>query len=437
MIPVRTCLAVVLAGAAIAPPASANTLELLGFGARSAAMGNTGEAAADDYFATFSNPANLALAKQVHGGLGFDFLRHTFAIDQAGGSDRYPARLPQDNELIHVGMSTPLGGWLQDRAALGIAFHLPLTGPTRLDALDYRTPQLVLWDTLPDRLQLVLGAGVRPLDWLAFGASVQVLTALTGVADIDVSVLDHRITKKSLDVALATEAFPIAGATVTPNADWRIALVWRAASHVRYDLPLDVHLDDIGNLRFAIQGVGLWVPESWTLGAAWNRDPWSATAALAWQRWGVLPQLAPNMTLDADDADLLPPGTPPDAILHVRNRPAAMGARDIVVPRAGGEFRFGRWALRAGVQHRPTFLPRADGIANYLDAPATTVSFGGRARFADPLAVQSKPLDLDLTVSWTQLNRRTVWKLDPDDPVRGTSVAGGSLHVAVGVHHDF
>ncbi|MSP90592.1 MAG: hypothetical protein EXR79_02115 [Myxococcales bacterium] len=418
--------------------ARASTWEFNGFGPRAAGLGNASEAASDDYFATYANPANLALARHVHGGFGFDVLRHAFAIEQRGGRSRHPPRLPQDNQLVHVGLSTPLGGWLDERAGLGLAFQLPLAGPTRLDALDYRTPHLTLYDSLPDRLELAIGLGVRPHPALALGVSVQMLTALVGQASIDLSILDHRITRKAMDVALTTQVFPIAGATWLPLDPLRVSLVWRAESLIRYGLPLDVWLEEVGRLRFRIGGVGLYLPEVWALAAAWRTSGgWMATAGVAWQRWSGMPPLAPTVDLDLDDREIVRRGVPADSVLFVRNHPIEMGARDVWVPRAGVEWQGRVLAARGGVQHRPTPLPRADGIGNYLDAPATTVSLGVGARFADPLAVHDQPLSLDLTLAWTQLARRTVEKRDPADPVGGTSVAGGSLHAAVGIHHDF
>ena len=224
-----TALAAVLAAglAAVAAPAGATTLEQWGFGPRALALGNAAEAATDDYYALHANPANLALASHIHLGLGTDLVANRFSVERLGGEDRWPTRLPKDNYLIHVGISTPLPGWLEGKAAMGVAFHIPLGGPTRLDSLDHRIPQLPLYDTLGDRLALLLGAAVRPAPWLALGASAQVLTSLSGGAEVGLSLLDKRVTYKTLQVELATEVFPILAATWLPSDDVRVALVWR------------------------------------------------------------------------------------------------------------------------------------------------------------------------------------------------------------------
>ena len=105
-------------------------------------------------------------------------------------------------------------------------------------------------------------------------------------------------------------------------------------------------------------------------------------------------------------------------------------------PRAGVEWRAAeQLVLRAGVQFRPTFLPRADGPANYLDAPAWTTALGIGLQTADPTQVHSKPLQVDATLAYTVLQTRTVYKTA--DPSSGTSLSGGAWHVALSLHHDF
>lgn len=421
-----------------APEALATTMELYGFGPRAVAMGNSAEAATEDYYALHANPANLVLADHIHLGMGTDAVWNRFAIDRQGGQERWPTRLPQDNYLMHVGISSPLPGWLERKAAMGVAFHIPLGGPTRLDSLDHRMPQLPLYDTLGDRLALLVGVAVRPAPWLALGVSGQVLTALSGRADVGLSLLDQRVTYKALQIELATEVFPVVAATWLPTEALRVALVWRKSSHVKYALPLAVDVEQVGRLDFAVAGIGLWLPDSWTLASSWQGQRWLWTAALCVQRWSELPPLAPDVTLRLDDSQLVQPGNPPHEVLYAHNQPVAMGAKDIAIPRVGAEFRVDdRWTVRTGGQYRPTPLPKADGEANYLDAPALTWALGLGASFGDPLQVMRKPLQLDISVAWTSLLRRTVTKLDPQDPVGGTSVYGDSWHLTAAIHHDF
>lgn len=435
MVHLRAIAAILLLAAA---PAGATTLDMYGFGARSVAMGNASEAAADDYFAAFANPANLALAQHIHLGYGTDLVFNQFAIERQGGQEQWPTRLPQNNYLAHVGISTPLPGWLQDKAALGVAVHVPVGGPTRLDSLDHRIPQLPLYDTLGDRLALVLSVAVRPQPWLALGVGTQVLTALSGRADIGLSVLDQRVTYKALQVDLATVLVPMVGVTVLPKPNVRVAAVWRAQSAVRYELPLLVNVENVGTLDFAVKGVGLWLPESLALASSWQGGPWLATAGVAWQRWSQMPPLAPEVLARIDDSQLVQPGSKTVELLYAHNQPLQMGAKDVLLPKVGVEYTLSeRWVARGGANYRPTPLPKADGEANYLDAAALTLAVGAGAQIGDPLEFTKKPLQVDVALGVTALTRRTVSKRDPDNPVGATSVSGQVWHVAIGIHHDF
>jgi len=434
----RACALLLAALCCASGAASATTMELYGFGPRATALGNTSEAISDDYVAVYANPANLALADHIHFGLGTDMVWNRFVVDREKGQDRYPSRLPADNYLAHVGISSPLGGWIKNRAALAVAIHLPMGGPTRLDALDYRTPQVTLYDTLGDRLALVFGLGVRPLQWLSIGASAQLLTTLQGKADVDLSILDHRVTRKQMDVELLTKIFPIFGVTVTPEPNMRFSLVYRAKSEVRYGIPLAAQVEDLGLLHFAIAGVGLFLPDTFALAASYKRGALLGTAGVAWALWSQTPPLAPQVQLSLDDRALVQKNGTPDEILFLNNKPMPLGARDILIPRAGIEWLASEMlVLRGGVQYRPTPLPRADGVATYLDAPATTLTLGAGIRLADPLAVSKQPLQIDAGMGWTVLSQRSVEKLDASDPVGATSLHGGNLHLTLAIHHDF
>lgn len=413
-------------------------MELYGFGPRATALAGTAEAVADDYAAVYANPANLALTTSLHAGFGADLVWNRFAIDRVKGEAAYPSRIPTDNYLGHIGVSSPLPGFLRKHGGLALALHLPLVGSTRLDSHDWRTPQLPLYDTLGDRLAVVFGVGVRVVRWLSLGISAQLLTTLSGSADIDVSFLDHRITRKQLDVTLETKLFPIIGLTLLPADGLRIGLCWRAQSEVRYGLPLNVTLEDVGRLQFAIEGVGLYMPETWAGAVSLQRGAFTWTGGAAFARWSTLPPLAPKVRVVLDDRELTADKGTPNEVLYVVNRPMAMGAVDIMQPRAGVEWRQGQALVwRAGVQYRPTPLPRADGPAAYLDAPATTAALGLGLQLADPGPAARRPLQVDFALGTTILSQRTVLKRDPEDPIGATSVHGFNLHLAVALHHDF
>lgn len=429
-----TALVVTLAAAG----ASASTLELYGFGARSIGLAGTSEAVTEDYFATYSNPANLALGKRVHFGLGGHLVGNRFSVDRLAGQDRYPTVLPADLLTGHLGVSAPLGGWLANRLAIGIAMHIPLGSPTQITSRDYRTPQVVLYDSIGDRLVVAFGVGARVLDWLSIGVSAQLLASLEGSANLHLSALEQRFTSKELDIDLLSRLYPIVGLTLHPGDDFRLSLVWRAEAKVDYRLPLEVFVEELGTLDFTIAGVGLYSPDSFVAASSWRFGERALlTVAATWARWSALPPLAPELNIDMA-GEQLGEGGEQLRLLHVRSTQIAMGAKDIVVPRLGFELQQAPWwRWRAGLRYRPTPFPKADGSANYLDAAATTIACGGTLSLHDEQEIDRRPLQVDIALGWTRLSRRTVDKRDPADPVRGTSLYGGSWRLALTLHHDF
>src|SRR5690242_3850161 len=87
-----------------------------------------------------------------------------------------------------------------------------------------------------------------------------------------------------------------------------------------------------------------------------------------------------------------------------------MGFSDIVVPRAGAEWRpLERLALRLGYLLRPTPVPDQTGRTNFLDSMAHLVSLGGGWSFDDPLKM-ARALTVDAAAQLTILQDRAVVK---------------------------
>ncbi len=144
--------------------------------------------------------------------------------------------------------------------------------------------------------------------------------------------------------------------------------------------------------------------------------------------------MAPRIDLELNDSLL----ATDESLIVVRNRPIEMGAKDILVPRAGLQWRPRDFlALRLGVRYRPTPLPKADGSANYLDSPATTIAGGVGLVLLDDVHSDRSPLSIDIALAWTGIQRRSVHKIDPSDPVVATSVHGYNIRFAATLHHDF
>lgn len=416
----------------------ASTLHLYGAGARGIGLAGTQEAIASDYLATWTNPANLGMAERIHFGLGATAVFDSFSIGRVAGTERWPSRLPGDLVVGHLGVSSPIGGIFNDRLGIGIHLHIPMSGPTTIGSRDHRLPQVAIYDSISNRLVIAMGAGARVLDWLSVGASFQLLATLEGDADFSLSVLDRRFTRRALHIDLFSALSPIVGLTLHPKGGFRLAVVFRGAAQVRYDLPVRVAVEQIGVLAFRVRGVGLYTPDQLVLAASQQLGKrWLVTAAATWARWSQLPPMAPRVDLDMADSEVGEDGERAQLIV-VRNVPVAMAAADIIEPRVACEFAvLDTLTLRAGLRYRPTALPKADGDANYLDAPAFTIATGLSWTLHDDEIPGRSPLTFDFGFGWTQLAQRSVYKRDPLDPVIGTSLAGHNLRVSGTVQHQF
>ena len=415
----------------------ASSLHLYGAGARSVGLAGAHEALAENYLATWASPANLGHNKRVHVGIGAHLVRARFAIDRTAGQERYPSVLPQDAVLGHIGVSSPIGGVFRDRLGIGIHLHIPMNGPTRIAARDHLTPQVAIYDAIENRLAVNMGLGGRVTDWLSVGASFQLLAALAGQADFSLSILDRRFNRRQLHIDLFSALSPNFSVLLTPSERTRVSLVWRSEASVHFKLPVQVDVEQVGKLHFEVEGVGLFTPNQAVLAVAQRWGAWTATAAVTWAQWSRLPPMAPRIDLVIDDA-VLRSKDGDDRLIVVRNRPVAMAAKDIVSPRAAIEWQASELlTARAGVRYRPTALPKADGAANYLDAPAWTLATGLSVTLRDDKLPGRAPLRIDIGLGWTELQRRTVLKRDPADPVGATSIHGGNLRLAATLHHDF
>ena len=417
---------------------AASSAELYGFGPR--AIGLCGAVEADGVGADvgWDNPALLGRLQSVHVGIGALSLRPFHAIEQLGGAATFPAVLPSAVNLGQIAVAAPLGGLFAQRVGVGVQLHIPVDGPSRVLARDPRTPQVPLYESLADRLLIAGAVGVRPLPWLSLGLQANLLAALVGNTNFALSLLRGEIVDQAISVDLRTRVTFGLSAHVEPSERLRLGLVWRQRSEVPFSIPLRADVEELGQLHFTVAGTGLWAPETLALAGAFDLDPrWRLLASMRWERWSALPALGPRVTLSADDAALAAQaGRDPQQLLALQSQPVPMAAADTVQLRAAAEWRGRRWlTLRGGLGLRPSPLPRANGTANYLDAPGMLLGLG--ASFAQARADQ--PTDdvwaVDIGVGWTHLWRRTALKRDVGDEVGGTSLTGEELRLSIGLRH--
>lgn len=431
--------AAVVAALLFPAPLRASLLDTYGFGSRATAMGNASVAPSEDYEAVFYNPANLVARKEVHFGYGLNWVAPFLTIDRRDPDSPWESVVPEDNLVVHAGISVPFGGLFDDHVSFGAALLLPLLRLTRVESIDWHVPQFALYENVPDKLALLLGLAYEPIPEVRIGIGVQILAELQGAARVSMSLLDNKVTSRDVRLDVFGTAAPTAGVTVQPLPELRIAAAWRAALSLDYAIPARVVIEEVGNLDLEVRGVSLYTPHQVTIGASYTTPvALTVSAELGWAMWSLAPSPAVDVRLTFDDAALVGDPSEVQSIIEVQSPAVDPAARDILLPRLGLEWIPNElFAVRAGYAFRPTPLPSPVHETNYIDGPTHTSSLGASFTFADPLEHHRKPLTVGLALQWTYMEQRVVDKPDPEDPV-GDYTAGGSVfNLTVDFSHDF
>ncbi len=423
-----------LALLALALPASASVFDTYGFGARATSMANAHAAAAEDYTATYYNPAALTVHKAPHVGTGLNLVVPELHIDHEGEAEERPAdELPETNLGVNLGLLFPLGGLIQNRFALGIGLYLPTLQATRVDGVAPTTPHFHRYNALPDKLVLALAGAFELHETVSVGVGLQVLGSLSGTAQVELDLVNQRFSRKVLEVDVHADTALVAGLLVRPWSSLRLAFSFRDELSIDYHLVTDVVLEGIGSLVADVRGTSVYTPQQYTWAAAWDpRTDLTLSFDLLWARWSRAPDPTARFDVRLNGAAV---GF--DEI-EAESAPVDLGAADTLEPRLGVEWRPTEgWAVRGGYELRPTPLPAQTGRTSYLDSDAHQLCLGGGYSFPDPLAMHSAPITVDLTGQLTWLTERVSDKVDPDDPVGDLSAGGPVWHLALTFRHDF
>ncbi len=357
--------------------AEASLPDLLSLGPRSGAMAGTGVAVANDWEATYQNPAGLATSATKLS-LGFVYGGYRLRIDDNPHELSNPAGLQ-----IGASVPIPLGGILQDRIGIGLGLYLPAGVVNRVNVPFPEVPRAALLDSRTEVVSVLVGMGVR-LPWgLRLGGGVLALAALVG----DIIIRPDgtgRITTIS-EEQLTVDYAPIVGLRWSPPSDrLQLGLTFRGASRSSYLLRLHTELGDaipLGLPLISFAGIAQYDPLQLAGEAALRLSPSvQIVGQLAWKKWSDYRYPIEPATVDS------PPVPKP-------------GFHDTVVPRVALEYHAPTSAavsvmLRGGYffEWTPTPAePPGDDGKSLLDASRHVVCVGLG------LSLQGKvPLDLDV-----------------------------------------
>ncbi len=414
---------------AVAAPAFANPADVIGLGARAIAMGGAQVASVEDSTAGYYNPARLASFEDIHIDVGYQM-----AVPRVGANGEL---FPVDrSEGVAAGLAVP-GRVLGRRIAIGATLFVPDQQVTRTRTLPADRPRFLAYDNRPQRLLLAAVAAYEVFDGLQIGAGVAYMASTNGTVELqglvgfpntEISDLDLAI-----DVDVKTIRYPHAGIAWRAHPKLLLGASYRGGFRLVIDQTVKVRGDiglpenpviEDGRLDLRSVSQDLFQPMQITVGGAFQATPSLLVALdLVYQRWSVYdnPTARIELELDVKDFNDLVM-IPPPRQLEVPN------LRDIVVPRAGVEWRgepgAHRWTARGGYAFEASVAPEQKGESNFIDNHKHTLSLGGGLEWAKLGDVIQKPFSLDAFVSFTYLQPRDHHKLSPVDPIGDYTASG-------------
>ena len=373
--------------------AQASPEDVLGYGARSAAMGASGAAVGEGYEAVHANPALLALSRERRLTVGmveayFDLRAGQDGEGEGEGEgDRRLSYAPLRGGVIGATLPIPFGGVLQDRVTLGLGFFTPFDVVVRGRILYPETPQFLV----ADRLQSVAvqaGVGVDVGHGLRLGGGFAALAALTGsvVVATDTSGRVGTVVENSLVASYA----PTFGATYDLGP-WRLGGVFRGALEGRFNVVITVK--DLGQITVPplnISGLAQYDPMQAALEVARTFGDFRVAFGATWKHWSAYPgPVEATVRCPETDPETGEPFTDPcDPLV-----PEDPGYSDTLVPRIGVERAFAlrrdvTAKLRAGAFFEPSPAPAQTGASNLYDNHRLAVTLG--------YGLSVGPVDVDL-----------------------------------------
>jgi len=446
----RTRLVVAMSAIAVLgaarPLSAAGPFELTGFNPRNKSMAGAQTAIADDYTATFYNPALLATRHSLNFGaaLSVVYPNTTIALEQQLAEDSpYQPELPGFEGGAALGFDFPVGGKIGDRLAIGLGVYLPATEVARIRTLDPMVPQFYLWESGMGRLEVMPAVAVRWFDWLTTGVGIRATGGLIGPTRFQVDPVAGTESHREFDTALKYQIAPTMGIALGPLFGLRLGGVYRGALGMPIDFPSHIGVDgtDIeAEIRFG--SINIYSPHTISIGAAYtfldNRITLSVD--LQYLRWSDAPDPSVQFGIDTsgNDLDRLGIGDSLDIPAPGLERTVVPGFQDTLVPRAGLEFFPVEFlAVRCGYFYRPTPLPNQTSGSNYVDNNTHGLTSGVGLTFQDPLEAFANPITIDASAQVLILAERSARKDDASDPVGNWKAGGQIFDFAIAVTYSY
>jgi long-subunit fatty acid transport protein len=297
-----------------------------------------------------------------------------------------------------------------------VVAHIPTSTAVTVGAQDPVRPHFVFYTIDPQRTAIYVGGSLRILPSLSFGGGVSIL--VEGELNLNLSLLSSSFithyspTKYNFD--------PIFGIKCKPTKSLALAAVYRESktSTLKPELKIFVGEDQILP-TITVFNLFSYEPREVVLAGMYSfGERLVLEADVTWMDYSNYKVSAPRYEFEEEVPDWV------KTLLSMHNFPDP-DFSDIFVPRIGTEFIVSKYfTLRAGYSYQASPVPDQRSITNYADADKHVVSVGGGVHAFLPPNILEKPLHIDFVFQTQILDKRSVVKDDPEDPVGDYTIDG-------------
>ena len=470
--------ALVAAGASPAFAALSNTL---GAGAKATGYGGAFTAIADDFSATYYNPAGLAAVKHRELVSGWLFSNPSIAISGPGGGsyDEVLSGLILGNVFPFdiLGMKASFGiynFWPKHGARILKMKSSPIDfsggsqgnsgaeispgGPGVFLRFPRRKPaSIYLSSEQQQHLDFVTGLGLRINDHLYVGTGLRANIKILGDVNTDFIQTSKGggtlapTTKGASEFTGEITSKPtfgwIIGGLIDTGKGLRIGGSWkqetdstfRQSIKSRSTLPTTEELSVLIPVNGKLKLDTFWEPQEATIGLAWDLgDRWTLSADFTWQDWSRYPGNELRASFQSIQSFEVPPrqGQTGNGTIDFMPQPRVR-THDIFIPRFGIQYQIKRvWRVRAGWARIPSVVGDPKGGVGYpirdvnkniigyvtdesnlADSDKQVFSFGMGLEQDDPFNWFELPGTIDVTYQFVHVQGRGFHTLDTNNPL--------------------
>lgn len=382
-----------------------------GVGARATAMGGAFAAVADDYTATYYNPAGLGQIKGNIIGLEYMYVKPDIEVKNlvTGGDLKVYAPNGQVREDPTEGVDgngldfyTPLIGLAVNANAItdqfiklphiGLGALVALTGNFdnlwRIRCFPPDQPHFISYGDYTKHVLLMVNLGCEVIEKLFYiGGGIRV--GIQGDATLDAVDVDNSLDPDNNNVSLegglsvSGKYAPCVGLLVTPlNQKLKLGYCFRGHSQVDVspvDILANVNITVPIDIPLTGEIYASYTPDMHTLGVSYDFDKLLLACDLVYKRWSKYDYTDSEKAIytEANREDFGMVGIIPDG-------PEFDDTIDIHV---GAEYRWDdHIKVMGGFQRKNSPVPDQSGkITNYIDMDQNIYSLGGSYKFTKPL----------------------------------------------------